>query len=81
MGATLTKYGEICEGMLVVFSDRSAIHDEVNNEADQLRSAEISGFRKENVKLIDQLGLGLKRMSICFFAAEKNRDDIRIVIH
>lgn len=78
LGATLSRFKGRYEGRIVVFSDRYKTRNEVNNEADQARSAKLLGFRKKDVMFVDKLGFD--RLPIRFFGAEENRDVIRAIV-
>lgn len=80
LGAMLHKYKGVYEGKLIVFSDRSATRGEARNERDQRLSAQVLGFREDQVLFIDQLGLEVNRMPIRFFGTEENRDCLRMIL-
>jgi LmbE family N-acetylglucosaminyl deacetylase len=80
LGATLDKFKGAYEGLLVVFSDRSATRGEQHNERDQREAAEALGFGAERVRFIDQLEPRFERLPIRFFGMEEYRDRMRLAI-
>jgi LmbE family N-acetylglucosaminyl deacetylase len=77
VGATLSKYRGEFRARLIVFSDRGATRDECWNDRDQHRAAAMLGLAADDVFFVDQLGYGIDRFKIRFFATEESRDLIR----
>lgn len=80
VGATLHRFRSTLETRVVVFSDRSRTRGEKHNDRDQIAAAAKLGIPADNVKFIDQLGLGIERLPVRFFGTEEARDQIRRVV-
>jgi LmbE family N-acetylglucosaminyl deacetylase len=76
-GATLAKHRGEFTGRVVVLSDRSRTRGESRNDADQHRAAATLGLPADAVSFVDELGYGIDRFKIRFFATEENRDLLR----
>jgi len=79
-GGTLHKYSDICEILLVVFSDRSKTRNEKYNLKSQRLAVGEIGFNADCVRFINQLDVGMELLPIRFFGTEENRDTIRLVV-
>ncbi len=79
-GATLHRFRDRLQARIVVFSDRARTRGEKHNERDQIEAAARLGIPAGNVRFIDQLGIGVTRLPVRFFAAEEARDRIRQIV-